>query len=109
MIQIACPWCGPRNSADLRYVGEARPHPGSDPNRAVEASEDQASEDQGSVEQWRAYLYTRANPAGWTTENWYCRAGCRRYFVVERHTVTHEVRSSRPPAAQLRIGRAGKA
>jgi hypothetical protein len=44
----------------------------------------------------------RANPAGWTTETWFHRAGCRQHFVVERHTVTNEVRTSRLPAAQLR-------
>lgn len=43
----------------------------------------------------------RDNPAGWTVETWYCRAGCRRYFVIERHTVTNEVRGSAPPWRQL--------
>ena len=54
------------------------------------------------IEEWRTFLYTRNNPAGWTTETWYHSAGCRQHFVVERHTVTNEVRASRPPAAQLR-------
>lgn len=86
MITIPCPWCGPRNSADLRYVGEshARPNPTT-----------------ASPEQWRTYLYVRDNPAGWTTETWYCRSGCRRYFSVERHTATNEVRTSRPPRRQV--------
>ena len=48
MITVPCPWCGPRNSADLRYVGESRPRP--DPNAASPA-------------EWRAYLYERRNPA----------------------------------------------
>ena len=47
-------------------------------------------------EQWRAYLYLRANPCGWTTETWYHRAGCRKYIRVERHTETNEIRASRP-------------
>jgi sarcosine oxidase, subunit delta len=86
MILLPCPWCGPRNVSEFRYVGEqlARPDP--------------ATADPGA---WRAYLYLRANPAGWTTEGWFHRAGCRRYLTVERHTVTGAVRSSRPPAAQL--------
>ena len=88
MITIPCPWCGPRNSADLRYVGESRPRP--DPDNASPA-------------EWRAYLYERRNPAGWTTETWYCRSGCRRYFVVERHSVTNEVRGSRRPRRQVEL------
>jgi heterotetrameric sarcosine oxidase delta subunit len=48
-------------------------------------------------------LYVKANEAGWTTESWFHRAGCRRYFVVERHRVTSEIRAARPPAAQQRM------
>ena len=88
MIIVPCPWCGPRNSADLRYVGESRPRP--DPNAATPAD-------------WRAYLHERRNPLGWTTETWHCRAGCRRYFVVERHSATNEIRASRPPARQVAL------
>lgn len=86
MITIPCPWCGLRNSTDLRYVGESHARP--DPNTA-------------SPQEWRAYLYERDNPAGWTTETWYCRAGCRRYFTVERHTLSNAIRASRPPRRQV--------
>ncbi len=48
----------------------------------------------GRVE-WRGYLYLRRNPAGWTTETWFHRFGCARFFVAERHTVTNEVRATR--------------
>ena len=87
MIRIPCLHCGPRNASEFRYVGEVSKRP--DPNETA-------------VEEWRAYLYVRNNPAGWTTETWYHSAGCRQHFVVERHTVTNEVRASRPPEAQLR-------
>ena len=87
MILLPCPYCGHRNTSEFRYVGELSERP--DPNVA-------------GVEEWRTFLYTRANPAGWTTETWFHRAGCRQHFVVERHTVTNEVRASRLPAAQLR-------
>ena len=89
MIVVPCPWCGPRNSADMRYVGESRPRP------AVSTA---------SPEEWRRYLFMKKNPADWVTETWYCRAGCRRYFTAERHTVTNEFRTTRPPAAQARLG-----
>ena len=87
MILLPCPHCGPRNASEFRYVGELSTRP--DP-------------DATGVEGWRTFLYVRANPAGWTTETWFHRAGCRQHLVVERHTVTNEVRASRLPAAQLR-------
>jgi len=94
MILLPCPYCGLRNSAEFRYVGEVSERP--DPNET-------------RVEEWRAYLYARNNPAGWTTETWYHSAGCRQHFVTERHMVTNEVRTSRLPAAQLRYEREERA
>ena len=80
MIEIPCPWCGPRDAAEFGYAGEliARPDPRATP-----------------VGQWRSYVHQRRNAAGWTAEWWFHRAGCRRYLVVERHTVTNEVRLAR--------------
>ena len=49
MLLVPCPHCGPRNAADMRYVGEAGPHP--DPNTATPA-------------EWREHLYIERNPAG---------------------------------------------
>ena len=87
MILLPCPYCGSRNASEFRYVGELSTRP--DPNAT-------------GPEEWRAFMYVRANPAGWATETWFHRAGCRQHFVAERHTVTNEVRASRLPAAQLR-------
>ena len=87
MILLPCPYCGPRNASEFHYVGELSTRP--DPNET-------------SVEEWRAFLYARDNPAGWTTETWFHSAGCRQHFVVERHTVTNEVQAPRLPAAQVR-------
>jgi heterotetrameric sarcosine oxidase delta subunit len=85
MILVPCPHCGPRNASEFRCVGEqrARPPDGTGP------------------EQWRSYLYLRTNADGWVTESWYHRAGCRQYFIVERDTVTNEVRplSAQPQPA----------
>lgn len=86
MILLPCPYCGPRNVSEFRYVGELLQRP--DPNAT-------------GIGEWRAFLYVRYNPAGWAVETWVHSAGCRQYFVVERHTVTNEVRASRLPAAQL--------
>jgi heterotetrameric sarcosine oxidase delta subunit len=94
MIRIPCPHCGLRNASEFRHIGEVSKRP--DPNET-------------GIEEWRAYLYVRNNPADWTTETWYHNAGCRQHFVTERHTVTNEVRTSRLPASQLRNERAERA
>jgi heterotetrameric sarcosine oxidase delta subunit len=78
MILLPCAWCGPRDAGEFNHVGEAIARP--DPRTA-------------SPQEWRAYLYMRENPCGWTTETWYHRMGCRRFIRVERHTETNEIRS----------------
>jgi heterotetrameric sarcosine oxidase delta subunit len=94
VILLQCPYCGPRNASEFRYVGEVSERP--DPNET-------------GGDEWRAYLYARNNPADWTTETWYHSAGCRKHFVAERHTVTNEVRASQPTTAQLRDDIDGRA
>jgi sarcosine oxidase, subunit delta len=86
VILLPCPYCGPRNVSEFRYVGELSERP--DPNATGPG-------------EWRASLYMRDNPAGWTTETWFHRSGCRQHFTAERHTLTNEVRTSQLPAAQL--------
>lgn len=81
MNRIPCPYCQLRNSSEFRHVGEASHRP--DPATT-------------SVQEWRAYLYKRTNPAGWTTETWFHTMGCRRFIRVERHTLTNEIRSAQP-------------
>ena len=79
MAVIPCPHCGPRDVAEFGYVGERGPRP--DPNAATPQA-------------WRRYLYQRQNPAGWTDELWFHRAGCRRHLAVRRNTVTGEISSA---------------
>lgn len=82
MILVPCPHCGPRNASEFRYLGEERPRP-------VPATTTQS--------EWRAYLYVKKNPAGWTTETWFHALGCRAFFHVQRHTVTNEFRAAAHP------------
>ena len=86
MLLVPCPNCGPRNSADLTYRGEAtaRPNPATT-----------------TPKEWRDYLYSEDNPAGWLKETWYCSSGCRRFFAVERHTVTSEFREPPLPGSKI--------
>lgn len=78
MVLLPCPHCGKRNSDEFSYLGEAVARP----DTAADAAE------------WRAYLYTKRNPAGWTTESWVHSGGCGKVFSAERHTVTNEVRAT---------------
>lgn len=78
MLLITCPWCGPRDETEFACGGEAhivRPH---DPANT-------------SDEQWADYLFMRTNTKGPHRERWCHSAGCRRWFNVERDTVTHAI------------------
>jgi heterotetrameric sarcosine oxidase delta subunit len=88
VIQIPCPYCGPRNSTEFRHVGEARRRP--DPASAERT-------------EWRRYLYVHDNPLGWVHETWFHGSGCRRFLDVERHTGSNEVRSARPAGSRADV------
>ena len=78
MLKLECPFCGPRDETEFRCGGQshiARP--------GLEASD----------AQWGEYLHLRDNPKGWHFERWLHVAGCRQWFNVARHTVTHEIRA----------------
>lgn len=80
-MRLTCPLCGERDHSEFTYRGDAtvqRP----DPDAA------------GSAEQFFDYVYLRNNPAGWHHEHWYHEGGCRAWIVVERNTVTHEIRNA---------------
>lgn len=76
MLLIVCPFCGPRNSDEFTYQGERTPRPDVNGSDAPE---------------WRRYLYMKANASGWVTERWFHVSGCRRYLMIERHTVSNEI------------------
>jgi len=76
MLLIPCPHCGPRNSSEFTYHGEAHPRP---------------NPDTSTPQTWRSYLYSHDNRAGSTQEEWFHSAGCRRYLSVERDTATNEI------------------
>ena len=77
MLNIPCPWCGPRDETEFHYGHEA----------GVEYPENR---DNLSDEEWAKYVFFRANPKGWHAERWVHSAGCRRWFNVWRNTVTNE-------------------
>lgn len=73
---IPCPNCGPREALEFHYGGESgtRAQPGASRHELIN------------------YLYFRENVNGWQTEWWVHRDGCREWFLVERHTLTNEIR-----------------
>lgn len=78
MLRIPCPWCGVRDETEFRYGGQAHIERPEDPDALPDA-------------EWAEYLFMRDNPKGPFAERWVHAAGCRRWFNVKRHTVTHEI------------------
>jgi sarcosine oxidase subunit delta len=81
MLLIECPWCGQRDESEFSYAGEAHIA------RPLET-------EKLSDEAWADYLFMRKNPMGLHREQWLHAAGCRRYFNVERDTVTYKISGS---------------
>ncbi len=88
MLLIPCPWCGPRNETEFRPGGEAGIRRPENPEAATDT-------------QWADYLFLRTNPRGRQRERWVHVNGCRRWFDVERDTVTHAVHGSAPPGEPI--------
>lgn len=80
MLIISCPWCGPRDQTEFSYGGEAHIIRPKDPDALTD-------------EQWGGYLFMRKNTRGRHSEQWGHTYGCRRWFNVERDTVTYEIKS----------------
>ena len=78
MLQIPCPWCGNRDESEFQYGGEAHIVRPTDPDAL-------------SDEQWADYLFNRTNTRGLHKEMWNHAAGCRRWFNVERDTVSYQI------------------
>ena len=81
MIRITCPICGSRSETEFTYGGDAtvaRP-----------------AQDNDNPADWNAYVFERQNPRGWHKELWHHTQGCRHWLIVERNTLTHEIRNCR--------------
>ena len=80
MLLIDCPWCGPRDETEFHCGGEAHIERPKDPDAL-------------SDQEWADYLFMRTNTKGWFRERWSHAHGCGKWFNLERHTVTHKIRS----------------
>lgn len=78
MLQIPCPWCGPRDEIEFSYGGESHIVRPPDPYALSDTA-------------WADYLFMRVNKRGPHDEQWCHAAGCRRWFNLTRDTVTSRV------------------
>ncbi len=81
MLLIKCPWCGERDESEFSYGGEAGITRPQDPFVLNDA-------------EWADYLFMRKNPRGMHSELWNHSQGCRRWFGLNRDTVTYRIESS---------------
>lgn len=82
MQQIECPWCGYRDDVEFLCAGE------SNVRRPAHGSTSDASDDE-----WTDYLFFRRNTKGLHEEVWCHHQGCRQWFLIERDTVSHRIKS----------------
>jgi methylglutamate dehydrogenase subunit B len=77
MLRINCPYCGVRDHEEFSYFGDAtKNYPG------LEAENHDA---------WVDAVYTRNNPKGDHYEFWQHTLACRRWLVVKRNVLTHDI------------------
>ena len=80
MIRINCPFCGERDHSEFTYGGDATiEYPALD----------------APMEAWHDAIFLRENIRGMQAETWHHVNGCRMWLVVERDTMTHEIKSVR--------------
>ena len=75
MLQIDCPYCGPRAQIEFAYERTL------DSIFTLDMPADEAV----------SRLYARANPRGLDDELWRHGFGCRQWIVLRRHRVSHEI------------------
>jgi len=88
MMELRCPYCGPRDSTEFTYAGDATVRRPSDPLATP-------------IADWCDHVYLRDNPRGPHEELWQHSSGCRRFIRVRRNTLTHEVLASGLPGESL--------
>lgn len=90
MMLIPCPWCGPRDENEFHYGGQADVRYPVDPGSV-------------SDEEWARFLFFRDNPKGFFAERWSHTSGCRRWFNIQRDTVTNAIRPVHSTSPRVRL------
>jgi methylglutamate dehydrogenase subunit B len=86
MLRITCPFCGERDHSEFTYGGDA----------TVVYPDLSAP-----IGVWIDAVYVRSNPIGPHRERWQHSDGCRLWLIVERDTMTHEIRRVEPARAAI--------
>ena len=86
MLRIHCPYCGVRDHEEFSYFGDATKHY---PALSLEPSPEHHAA-------WVEAVFMRDNPKGEHHELWQHTLACRRWLVVKRHTVTHDILAVMP-------------
>jgi len=81
MLRIPCPFCGERDHSEFSYGGD-----GSIKYPPLDAP----------IGEWHEAVFQRKNIRGMQFETWQHLNGCRMWLIVERDTMSHEIRSVRP-------------
>jgi len=76
---VSCPHCGSRPKEEFTIKGAALPRPSADAPQST----------------WFDYVFLRENPRGRYDEYWHHTSGCRRWLVVTRNTMNHDVEACR--------------
>ena len=77
MLRIDCPHCGLRDHEEFSYFGDAtKTYPPLGPEHR---------------DAWFEAVFMRDNPRGLHREFWQHIGGCRRWLVVERDTLSHDI------------------
>jgi heterotetrameric sarcosine oxidase delta subunit len=76
MLEINCPFCGPRPESEFWCIGEGS-------TELLEAT--------SSAHAVKDYLYLRSNTGADVTERWVHRYGCAEWLTVVRNTRTNRI------------------
>lgn len=80
MIRIQCPFCGERDHSEFTYGGD-----GTIKYPALDSPK----------KDWLEAVFQRENIRGLQTETWHHVHGCRMWLLLERDTLTHQIKSVR--------------
>ena len=78
MLEITCPFCGPRNEIEFTHGGPAKTRRTDDSSRLAD-------------KEWIEYLTVANNPLGPVREYWWHVRGCGSWFTITRDTLSHDI------------------
>jgi sarcosine oxidase, subunit delta len=87
-LRLTCPNCGSRPHTEFWFGGELELHGQTNPGGSTPVADD------ARLEADFARVWLRQNSYGVQHERWFHHAGCRRWHIAVRNTLTNEVHAS---------------